>query len=346
MVLRHSIRIFACLVALVIPSVLFGAARVLETRPVPSPDKRFLANVEWDDVGFIGLLRMRVYLPNGDPYVTVELPEINPSPANLAWLNDEWVSCESFIGDRGSGFFYVHVPSKRAYLIEIVAPKPESDWILSFTTNDSVSSAAIRTISRGRDSLFPILLRDLPTDGADYFDAEFAENLRASVDQFSQYRKQAKFRKFELLSDADIHTSVGAVTVANFDGQADVVYFPAGTTTPLEMLAKVKRQPLSAASQLLINGINPPTPEPRWKDASGAFQIRGTYRDESTAPLMLMTGEFLNVSDHPFTPPVEEETSVSSTKGKGKVEDAKGKKPSPSAKGKSAASSKSPSRAE
>lgn len=290
--------------------VLPAAPESLEARPVSSPDGRYGANVEWEDAGFIGIIRMRIFQSNGDPYLRIELPEINPSPANLMWINEEWVGCESFLGDRGSGFFFVHVPTRRGYLIDIVAPENSNDWLVNVATNDNISSESIRTYTVGRNALFPILLRDLPTDGAEYFTEEFAERLREAVDAFSRHRAKAGYKTIELVSPVDVQTSTGAVAVADIDEVPKLVYFPVGTTSTQAMLSRTRRIDLPEEAVQVLTGLDPPTPVASWTNARGGYQVLATSADaSSTAPQELTSGTLEGVWDEPYvadTPAIEE----------------------------------------
>src|SRR5688500_14950666 len=67
-------------------SAAFSAPKVLEPAAISSPSRKYKANVEWEDIGFIGVIRMNIFHPNGDPHFSLELPEISPSPANLMWI--------------------------------------------------------------------------------------------------------------------------------------------------------------------------------------------------------------------------------------------------------------------
>lgn len=310
----------------------------LEAKPLSSPDGTYSANVEWDNQGFMGFLRMRIYSGDGDLLLTVELPEINPNPANLLWLDEEWVACESFLGTRGSGFFYVHVPTKRGYLVDIVAPGEKSDWLLNFTSNDRISTASIETISRDQSSLFPILMRELPMDGADYFTVEFAMALRAAVDSYLIFRRENKFREMEFVGKPTIREGVGALTLANVDNHPHMIYFPANTTTTQQMLQRTRLVKLDSERM---------STEPamiRWKSDAGDWEIFRGSTDGMTSATVLFNGKVENAIDPPFYGPTirhlvtgtEPPGRPGSEKkpamaGKVKVEDSK-KKPAPAKK--------------
>ena len=326
----NRVRVFVAVGVLLSAMHLLATPKVLEPSALASPNHHYKANVEWEDIGFIGVIRMNLYHPNGDPYFSVELPEINPSPANLIWINDDWIACESFLGDRGSGFFYVHVPTQRGYLVDIIAPRPDADWVLNFSTNDRVSTAAIRTLSQDRDSVFPILMRDLPTEGPDYFTSDFCDDLREEVEAYTAWRKQQKISVLEVLSPADIRTSSGAVVVGTVDNIPNAIYFPAGTTGTAEMLERCQRKPLPEEAQRLLTGLDAPAVRVKWTDDKGGFRVEAVDADNASSTSVLMNDKFDHVHDEPF---------VRSEQGTGTVEITnatveKVTKPIPAAKGK------------
>lgn len=314
--LRSRIRVL--LVALCVACVAvrgYSAPRTLLPEPLRSPDRQFAANVQWDDAGFVGVLSMQVFSGSGKLLRTVEVPEINPSPANLLWLDDEWVACDSFIGHNGSGFFYVHAPTGKGYLLEIVAPSPDTDWIFSAASNDPISSGTVSNISRGRMSLFPIQLRNVPDREAAFFSAEFVREVTVAIETYNAYRKQRGIRHVEILSDADIRTQYGAIFVAQVDGRAEVVYFPAGAETPVEMFNRVKRYPLPANIQAMLKQSPPPDLRARWlKD--GEFVVESFTLPagpvSSAASTPVAKGRLENVTDKPFN---RETTSTLGTTG-------------------------------
>ena len=302
-----------------------AAPRTLLPEPKPSPNGALAANVQWDEAGFVGLLSMRIFNNTGKLLRSVDVPEINPSPANLLWLDDEWVACDSFIGHNGSGFYYVHAPTGKGYLLEIVAPDPRTDWIFTAASSDSVSSASIANISRGRTSLFPILLRTVPDNEAGFFMADFVREVAVSIETYNAYRKQRGITRIEILSDADIETSHGAIFVAQVDGRAEVIYFPAGAESAVDMFNRVKRYPLPANIQSLLKESPPPDLRVKWR-GEGKFIVQSfaaTQDGLTSSPKTVAQGRLENISDKSFT---EKESSATLEKSNsstdGKEEDA------------------------
>src|SRR5690606_5465718 len=206
-------------------------------------------------------------------------------PANLTWISENWVACESFVAEQGAAFFYMDVARTRGYLMEIFAPEKDGDWLISYTTNDDVSSDSIHTISRGHSSLFPILLRDLPSEGAPYMTPDFAFLLSDAVDSFTQWRKKEKFSNLEFLTQMAENEKVGRLAVMRFDRVAEIVYFPQKTTTTREMLALTQRQKLPESVQAIIRGIDPPELRVEWIGDNGEFRINSVTDESSSTEL-------------------------------------------------------------
>jgi len=296
-----------------------AAPQTLLTTPLESPDGKLAANVQWDAVGFIGRIRMLVYGQSEAPAVSVELPQIKPAPANLSWISDEWVACESFVAENAASFCYLDVPRKRAYMVEIFAPEEDKDWIISYTTNDSVSSDSIATLSRGQSSLFPILFRDLPNSGLDYLSPDFAYLLSDAVDSFVDWRKKQKFSTLKFLSPVAERPNLGRLIVAAVDNRAEIIYFPQGTTSTREMLALTQRQPLPESAQKIINGINPPELSIEWTSDRGDFHVLARREDHATTSSELVVGRFEGVSDTTYTGPGIRQLLGDNSSGEGKT---------------------------
>jgi hypothetical protein len=319
----------AMLLALAPCSHLVAKPQTLADKPIDSPTGEFWVNLEWEDVGFIGILRMKVFGRSGELLRTIEVPEISPDPANLSWIDNEWVGCESYLGTNGSGFFYVHAPSGRGYLVEIVASRPREDWVFSVATSDPLSSAAISTISRGRSSLFPILLRNAPENEAEYFMPDFCRQLSVAADAYNDFRRRNHIVEIEFLSDADIRSDLGAVCVASVDDHMEVLYFPAGAPTPQDMLSRAKRQRLPSSVGQLLDAPNAPEPTVRWLQG-GEYVVEGAPADgnpttTSPATMVLARGKFEGVTDVPMPtptpPPAAKEKSEKGKKSKKIVPD-------------------------
>lgn len=331
-----------------------GAPQILESTPVVSPNAKKSANVQWDDAGFIGRIRMMVYDSSDRLKSAVELPQMKPAPANLNWINDTWVACESFVAEQGAAFFYMDVEREKGYVIEILAPEEKGDWLISFTTNDAISSDSIHTLSKGHSAIFPILMRDLPDQGLPYLTPDFAVLLSDAVDAYTQWRAKQGFKEIKFLSPLAEEASLGRLIVADLDGKAELLYFPQGTTTTREMLAVTQRKPLPDSAQKIIYGIDPPNLKVEWLGASGEFHII-TSRDEgNTSTTELVNGRFEGAKDSVYAgpgindllKPATESKSKSSTpdEKKVKITDTKAKSKSSSSKSSSKSTSKSSSK--
>lgn len=278
----------------------------LESGAVTSPDSSMRAEAEWEDVGYVGLLRVRIFDKAGKELRAIEVPEINPQPISLAWIDNEWTACESYIGPNGAGFFYAHVPTGRGYLVEIVQPRPGADWIFTAGSNYPASRAFINSITRGHNSLFPIMLRNAPERQTDYFKPEFCRALAAAVDAYNEYRRASSVREIDLLSDADIRPELGAVCVADVNEKPEVIYFPVGAGSPQEMFSRLKRQPLPPEVEKKLDESGAPEPRVRWL-ANGEYVVQAAPETDAagttTPGVEFYRGKFENVSDTPVATP-------------------------------------------
>lgn len=294
-----------------------AAPKRFQERALLSPDKQHAANVEWEDVGFVGIIRMKIYDGTGRLQRVAEVPEIDPEPANLVWINNEWVASESFLGERAGGFFYVHAPTGKGYLIEIVEPRPGAHWIFTIASNDAISSAAVANVSRQKTSIFPILLRNVPDSEMGFFAADFVRELTAAVDTYNEFRKQNGVTRIDLLSDSDIRDNLGGIVVAGIDGRAEVIYFPAGARTPQEMLSRVRRQVLPEDVQEMLKQPDAPELRPRWLEG-GEYVVESTTVPLGMDPLatsttVLLRSKFDGVSDKPYVRGEDEAVAAETT---------------------------------
>lgn len=280
-----------------------AAPQMLLKDPLESPYGKYAANVQWDAAGYIGRIRMLVYGSGEKPIAVGELPQIKPSPANLTWISEDWFACESFVAESGASFCYMNVPRKRAYMIEIFAPKDDGDWLISYSSSAAKSNDSIQTISSGHSSLFPILLRDLPDSGLGYLSADFPILLSDAVDSFVEWRTKQGFKEMKFLSKVGENPKLGRLLIASFDEQVDMVYFPQGTTSTREMLALTKRKALPDDVQKMMNGINPPTLSIDWTDDKGGFHVLAHRDDQTTGPTELVAGRLEGISDSKYTGP-------------------------------------------
>lgn len=349
--MNHIAIVLAFIICLM-PLTVGAAPQVLESVSLESPDGTYAANVEWDDVGFIGRIKMLIFTTGEKPVYTAELPQMNPAPANLNWIDDKWVACESFFAEQGAAFCYMDASRGKAYLVEILAPQEDADWIISYTTNDAVSSDSIHSISQGQSSKFPILLRDLPEDGNAYLSPDFVVLMADAVDAYTQWRSRQKFTELKFLSEITEDPTLGCLVVADVDNNAELVYFPQGTTTTREMLALTQRKKLPDEIQQIVDGINPPTLKIAWEGIAGEFSINAVYEDKNTSQAELIRGSFAGVKDFAYAGPgVKDLVKQDSNSISDKAADSpkpKGEKPeakkSPGAKPVKSSSKKSPSR--
>ncbi|MCX7717785.1 MAG: hypothetical protein N2111_05185 [Candidatus Sumerlaeaceae bacterium] len=300
--LRAAVGALALIGLFLAESTAIARANVLREAPVPSPDKAHAANVEWEDVGFLGVIRMVIGGRDGKPAFHVEVPEVNPQPASLQWLDNDWVACASFLGPKAGAFFYVHVPSRRGYLIEIFESSSGNMWQFGFATNDDLSSATIATYSSGRDSVFPIVLRDPPETEAEYFTVQFAARLRAAIEPYLAFRRKHGFRELDLLCEPAVKPEWGAVVAVALDGKPELIWFPAGATSTDDLLARVKRQAIPRDQAVLLTPESGAAPVIRaqWLPKQGEYRIEVEPPASSRRKRLVLEGRFEGVQDRPY----------------------------------------------
>src|SRR5690606_32100414 len=118
-----------------------------------------------------------------------------------------------------------------------------------------------------------------------------------------QWRKSQKFSELKFLTNVSERENLGRLVIGSFDGQAEIVYFPQGTTTTREMLALTQRQPLPNGIQKVIKGIDPPRLDIEWTGDTGEFHVMGHWDDGSTTSTELIAGRFDGVTDSAYTGP-------------------------------------------
>lgn len=272
-----------------------AAPRTLYNEPIPSPSREHFANAWWDDTGFIGRIGIRVYNTSGTLLHDVELPEIAPALTDLLWINDDWVAAESTLGEQGTGYFYVHVPTGDGFLLEMVTLRADEEWEFSFALNDSVSSAALPNAAVGRFLLFPLLVPDLPTTSTGFFRPEFPPRLAEAANAFRNFRRCSGFRELQILAGPDIHPDQGALLLVRFDEEPRLVHIPMDTTAPARMLSRVRLEPLNEAVLQALECPEDMDLQVRWNDSpSGGYVVEAvTVREEENtprSPLPLMRG--------------------------------------------------------
>ena len=239
------------------------------------------------------------------------LPEINPAPTDLLWLDDEWFGCQSAIGERGSGFFYMHAPTAQAYLLEVVAPEGGGGWLATLTWDDGRSSAAMPLAGRGREALFPALLRELPEIESEYFRPEFAVRVARAARAVSAWRAATGWRELEVLGAVEVSPEQGALAPVRMDGRPFVAWFPLGTTGTAEMLARTRLTPFDEAAARALAAAEPaPELAARWTDGAGGFAVlalpgagMGAGPGPGGTTATLMTGRVEGAVDTPPPPP-------------------------------------------
>jgi hypothetical protein len=286
----------------------------LTEEPVSSPDKAHRASVEWEDVGYMGLLRMRVFDRTGNPKSIVEVPQLKPEPISLIWLNNDWVGSETFVGERGGGFFYVNAPEGRGFLLEILEPRPNADWLFTLTSSEAQSSRPITMLSRGTSSLFPIVMREAPRSQSEYLSVPFVEQLANSLNAYREFRRVNKVQSIDALTGADIRPGRGAIFLARVDDHSEVIYFPLSPATTSEVLARVQRHTVTPEAQKQIDSAERSELRVRWLEGD-EFEIDLqplAGGPNTTSGTVLMRGRFPGASD---VPPDAETTATAAPEG-------------------------------
>lgn len=292
------------LTAVCLTAPLSAKPRLFSAQPLDSPSREYKALAESEDVGSVGILRVRLYNRIGDPVASIEVPEINPEPVNLKWIDNNWVICESYLGEKGGGFLYVNAPARKGYLLEIVEPRPNADWIFTIESNDTLTSSPVNSVSQGRNSLFPILLRDAPQDIQAYYSVAMANSLSRAVEAYHAFLRRSNISELELLSDADIRPSLGAVLALNINGVPEIVYFPAGAPTPEDMFARVKRASLPEDLHRKLDLPDAPEIRVRWAEGDRyVVEQVPDNSDDATSGVVVAQGAFPGVTDAPFVAP-------------------------------------------
>lgn len=279
---KRYARLAVCCLLAVLASTCLGTPKVLKKEPLRSPNGAWAANVEWEDLGFVGLLRTKIYDAAGKLLRSAELPQVDPSPARLIWVDDNWVACESFLGEKTGSFFYTNAPTGKGYLVEIFEPTPDSTWVFTMASNDPISSEPIANVSRGQRSLFPVLLADVPQSEGDFYTPEFISRLVTSIETYNEFRRRNNITRIDLMSDADVRPGLGGVVVASIDGRPQVVYFPTEVSSPRDLLSRVHRQILPDDVAKLLKSPGAPHPRVRWLQGSD-YVVEGLQSDPSTS---------------------------------------------------------------
>ncbi|MGC8739885.1 MAG: hypothetical protein ACP5QZ_12690 [Candidatus Sumerlaeaceae bacterium] len=259
------------------------AVEQLLPKPERSPDGKLGANVEWETLGQVGVLRIKIFDANDRVVGSIEVPQVRPDPADLTWLDQRWVMCESFLGERASGFYYVDALSMRGYLLEIYALQGKPNWDFDVTYADRETSFSVSNVSIGRTCLFPVVLGALPVQEDQYFRLEFCQRFVAAVDAYRLWLREEKWRTFDVFGEAAIRSGTGGLALCSHDGQLALVYFSLRAEEPLKILKAARLLPLPAelAAKLASDKTNVVV---AWEE-NGRFTVR-----RRTAGDLLTTG--------------------------------------------------------
>jgi hypothetical protein len=322
--MARAMRLFFVL-AFVLQHIGWSAEQLL-SEPEPSPDGERAANVEWESLSQVGCLRIKIYSKARQILGSVEVPQIRPDPGELEWIDNRWVVCESFLGERASAFFYVDALELRGYLLEIFALREGSDWDFDVRYVDSGTTLTVSNISRGQACLFPIVLGVVPSSEEAYFSPEFCQKFVKAVDEYRQWLRKRSISNFTLVGRADVRPGLGGIAAALSNGHPTLLWFPLGSRVPADVLATARLVPLSdtLTNEFLVHsrGI-----EARWLGQENASTWRYVINrraadDDATspsAPRTLWQGQLSGVQDKlpaALLEPDERFTSASVTLGK------------------------------
>lgn len=270
----------------------------------PCPDGKLAANVEWETLGQVGVLRMKIFDASARSVGKVEVPQVRPEPADLTWLDNRWVMCESFMGERASGFFYVDAQSLRGYLLEIYSVKGQGSWEFDVSYSDRDSSFSVSNASIGRTCLFPIVLGPVPNREEEYFRVEFCQRFTAAVDAFRSWMQEKKWQTFDVIGQPAIREGTGGLALCSHDEKLALVYFSLRADSPQNILRTARFLPLppEVVTRLSADKTNVVL---SWGE-KGDFTIRRRSSKEETAPAnsegeVLYKGTVENAVDGPAT---------------------------------------------
>lgn len=244
----------------IVASVIFiistaNAAEQLSPQPEPSPTNEYAANVEWESLGQVGVLRMVIYGKDKRVRGSVEVPQVRPDPADLTWLNDRWVMCESFLGERASGFFYVDAKELKGYLLEIFAVRPSGTWEFDVTYADRETSMTVSPVSSGRCCLFPVVLGPVPETEDEYFSADFCDRFVRAVQAYYNWRRNQNIETLDFVGEAALRPGTGGLIASLVNKEPAVVWFPLSSSPPGDVLklSRIHRIDPALRGELLVH---------------------------------------------------------------------------------------------
>lgn len=232
-----------------------NAAEQLLPQPEPSPTGQYAANVEWESLGQVGVLRMVIYGKDKRVRGSVEVPQVRPDPADLTWLNDKWVMCESFLGERASGFFYVDAKELKGYLLEIFAVRASGTWEFDVTYADRQTSMTVSPVSSGRCCLFPVVLGPLPETEDEYFTLAFCERFVGAVQAYREWRRKQNIETLDFVGEVALRPGTGGLIACLVNKEPSVIWFPLSSLSSEQVLklSRIHRIDPALRSEFLAN---------------------------------------------------------------------------------------------
>jgi hypothetical protein len=276
------------------------AAEQLLPAPLASPDGKRAANVEWESLSQVGALRMLLYGADKRLAGSVEVPEVRPDPGDLTWLDNRWVMCESFLGERASAFFYVDAQERRGYLLEIYAVRARAPWEFDVAYSDPRTSFTVGNAAVGRTCLFPIVLGAVPVAEEDYFSLAFCQKFTAAVDSFREWKKAHGWTNFDVVGEPAIRSGTGGLVVCLIDNVPKLVYFHLSGQSPRDVLQTARLYELPPEAQNVVRRERDNIAA-EWGDGGRyTLRLRATASGGAGAP-PITTGTIADASDEPVT---------------------------------------------
>lgn len=185
-----------------------GSARAQEllesTRPVPSPDGKHTVAVEWEipvatgeAVDFSGRMQVRVADTGGTAtrQRQIEAPQVRSVQTPL-WLDNRWAAFTYNIQKNFNGMVYLDAADGAALQVEMVAPvrrmgatgRTESELTsLDVIEHSTTGTGLYRNITRGRASVFPLVLKAFPQFDGQPFSRAFLSELRSAIGAYGAW---------------------------------------------------------------------------------------------------------------------------------------------------------------
>lgn len=339
-----------CLLLLLVGGADSSPARTERTAAILSPTGKHTVTVEWtppeqvgDSVEYSGQMRVRVADTGGTLSLQRDLqaPQVRSIQVPL-WLDDRWSAFSYNIQKNSNGIVYVDMQDGRVLQLEMVAParrmgatgQIQSDLtslnIVEFLANRTESYS---NITRGRQSLFPLVLPEVPAWKGGPYSRGFLNELQASLKAYRQWLDEKEitaliaesgtesfapderhFAVLVCLSDAQSTAPVPGLVIAPVTraSAGDVLRTTrlVRLDSPLDLPCMAALRPGESETAYPVDYVRYTT---RWQDARTVAVEREVVDDEreelQREPVYLATvdGETTRLPAADWTPPVQED---------------------------------------